>query len=1221
MIELSKQYSLTPYTIHEVDDKGCKNKAYQPVTDIASKLQDEDVKNIALTGPFGSGKSSVLLTLQKDFKQYNYLNISLATLECNNETEEDVYKNKTSAADINTENTQITSKEKAKNSTSISSQSKEEALNRLIEYSILQQLIYREKASKIPQSRFKRIKHISNKESFCVSIMFILVVITFFILFEPEFLRIESIYNLLSCSPRWKLFWDTLSLLYFIAAIIYAVKSLITKTYNSKINKINLKDGEIDISESTSIFNKHLDEIIYFFEVTNYDVVIIEDLDRFNTSNIYLKLRELNNLLNNSEAIKRKNGRQIVFIYAVRDDIFKDTSRTKFFDYISTVIPIINPSNSCDKLKLALIEHEITDVSDDVCKDLGVFIDDMRILKNIVNEFVQYRSKLDINRLDSKKLFAMILYKNYYPKDFASLHNQEGIVCDIIKNKTKYQQSAVFEKEKRISLLQEELKQIADFYSTQVAKEVRALYVLEYVIRLALIYFNENGNLYTPSQIINDKNLFDKLMKNEFSHYNNSYSSYVLNLKFQEIEKTVGSSKGYLERLSMTPNRVKEIKEEIGKIQQEILEYKSIPLSGLLSKYSADDFFKDVKENHLIAFLLRLGYIDEYYYDYISYFYEGTMTSSDREFVLDVKIGRSKDYNYDIHRPKAVIDQIPNLAFINGVVLNISLVNFIVVNKEIYNTQWTWIKKFIIRKKEFGFIESYYLGAKELSMFFCDILPSWNMFFMEGVLKINNPSKEDINFEILLRYFPKAEINQYNNNFFIEYLSGMFNFISSKLGIVGLENIKFLTSEFEIKYMSLSTKGEVPDTLIQYVINGNYYMLNRENIITILSLTNIFLINRFVDASYSTIIESKNEGLINYVTENLQDCIEGVFSNKSTQESEIAIIAIIENENIEVSIKTSYLSLQVTKIKDLESISQENWDIAVKSNIIFATWKNVEKYILFDIEKDLPLELTEFITNNSYELSKQKTGGILEERSIHKLFSTLIGRNDLPITSYRLIREAFNLCFTKLNLSVLDSEKLNYLIETRGIEFNEYHYTLLNDHFMDLAPKFLLHNKNKYLADIDSYPLSERTAITLLNSTQLRDEEKLIITKSLPVKTISENVKLANIICQQLNQTKNCVVSNDCILAVMYGCNEQNQKLSLFVKKCLESTYDAAFVKSGLKLLDGDYAIIALQKGHRPKLTITDTHTALVEYLEKGGLISKHNEEKNMIRVNCKNIG
>ena len=68
------QESLQPQCINE------EAKAYQSVKDIAKRLELKDATNIALTGPYGSGKSSILLTLQKKYRQYKYLNISLATL-------------------------------------------------------------------------------------------------------------------------------------------------------------------------------------------------------------------------------------------------------------------------------------------------------------------------------------------------------------------------------------------------------------------------------------------------------------------------------------------------------------------------------------------------------------------------------------------------------------------------------------------------------------------------------------------------------------------------------------------------------------------------------------------------------------------------------------------------------------------------------------------------------------------------------------------------------------------------------------------------------------------------------------------------------------------------------------------------------------------------------------------------------------------------------------
>lgn len=82
-------------------------------------------------------------------------------------------------------------------------------------------------------------------------------------------------------------------------------------------------------------------------------------------------------------------------------------------------------------------------------------------MKNIVNEFLQYHSKLD-KKLDSAKLLAMIIYKNYHPKDFSLLHNQEGLVYKIIANKIKLPNNpAVEERDKKIKEINDEIKELA----------------------------------------------------------------------------------------------------------------------------------------------------------------------------------------------------------------------------------------------------------------------------------------------------------------------------------------------------------------------------------------------------------------------------------------------------------------------------------------------------------------------------------------------------------------------------------------------------------------------------------------------------------------------------------------------------------------------------------------------------------------------------------------
>ena len=193
---------------------------------------------------------------------------------------------------------------------------------------------------------------------------------------------------------------------YWILSSVFAIGAFILskKIFNSisnvKLSKFIVQNQEIsfDNDSQTSILNANIDEILYFFNETKYNVVIIEDLDRFNNTEIFVKLREINTLLNN-----KKDSEKITFVYAIRDDMFKDKDRTKFFDYIVPVIPFINSSNSSKKIiDLLRSENLLNEESEEnnnkvdakFIKDISLYINDMRFLTNVFNEFLQYSHKL-----------------------------------------------------------------------------------------------------------------------------------------------------------------------------------------------------------------------------------------------------------------------------------------------------------------------------------------------------------------------------------------------------------------------------------------------------------------------------------------------------------------------------------------------------------------------------------------------------------------------------------------------------------------------------------------------------------------------------------------------------------------------------------------------------------------------------------------------------------
>lgn len=596
LMEDDKQVSLTPALLNRDNEND--KKQYRSVLNLARKIEEKDILNIALTGPYGSGKSSILRTLKKDFPKYKYLSISLATLKS-------PLDNKKEEIDIDT-------------------------MNNRIEYSILQQLIYKEKQETLYNSRLKRIYHKSTWARYALSFAIILYVVAVIIVFEPSFLKVEWICNRLS-NPVLNKWSDIFALTYiFIATIVFAQKT-IKSLSNSKLNRLNLKNGEIELKENkedTSVFNKHMDEIVYFFEVTNYNVVIIEDLDRFNNTDIFLKLREVNQLLNQSNSV----GRKVTFIYAVKDDMFFDEERTKFFDYITTVIPIINSSNSVDKLKEELEVKGFSDLNVEVIESLAFFIDDMRLLKNIVNEYAQYREKLD-EKLDQNKLLAMIVYKNYHPKDFADLHKGKGILYDCLHKKNELLVERNKQIDERISVITKKLQALEATHNIQ-EKELRLIYIEGYRKKLsrqnesnAFLFFVEN-NFMPLEDIAENETLFNSFISQSSIRYqcfkkypNNTYYGvrYYYNtfednctIQFSQIEKIVNSDFTYHERLEALREGEKKYREQIKMLELSRNNHYATPIKELLQDIDIQThkIFNQLKVSKMLEAFLKEGFIN-----------------------------------------------------------------------------------------------------------------------------------------------------------------------------------------------------------------------------------------------------------------------------------------------------------------------------------------------------------------------------------------------------------------------------------------------------------------------------------------------------------------------------------------------------------------------------------------------------------------------------------
>lgn len=383
------------------------------------------VRNIALAGPYGVGKSSVLDKVAGEFGD-RVIKISLLSLGAEPEASETA-KGGNPAADTTS--------------------------NR-IQKEIVKQLLYQQRPSDAPESRFRRIARFRWHRELLVAASVAFVALVLLVLAGIDLPGLATGDTLADSLPEWlRSLAEHLTVAIVVGAVVFLVRLLVQGRIG--IEKVTAGPATITLpARSSSYFDEYLDEIIYFFETNEKcDLVILEDLDRFDDATIFESLRSLNGLLNSARQLDKRNIR---FIYAVRDSVFDKlgrdearastdearaelarANRTKFFELIVPVVPFITHKNARD-LMLPLLSDRGFAISKDLVDLTARHVADMRLIHNIVNEYEVFkRLLLDVSKpvpdLDPDRLFAMVVFKNAHMTDFEDIRHGSSSLDKLYK--------------------------------------------------------------------------------------------------------------------------------------------------------------------------------------------------------------------------------------------------------------------------------------------------------------------------------------------------------------------------------------------------------------------------------------------------------------------------------------------------------------------------------------------------------------------------------------------------------------------------------------------------------------------------------------------------------------------------------------------------------------------------------------------------------------------
>lgn len=1197
--------SLAPKVLTEPEDL----QRIEPyLNNLKQAIDAPDINNIAITGSYGSGKSTILKTFREiNTVNYKFLNISLASFS---------EKKDIDAID-------------------------DPDFERRVEISVLQQIFYHVKPCEIPDSRFKRIITLTSRKLSAVSFLItlwlfgLMVFINFkyFNKIDPHFWDIRH-------KLDFAAFFTTLIVL---IGIIILVKKAIRLFKNSKVHKLTIK-GELEIGDSIdkSIFNKHIEELLYFFEATKFNVVVIEDVDRVQSTEIFTKLREINILLNNSTLIKEP----VKFIYAIKDDVFKDKSdRVKFFEFIIPIIPFVNPSNASEQLTKLIVNAGLQDVlSEDFINNIVTFIDDidMRLLINIFHEFQIYRSL--ISGLKQENLFSIIIYKNLYPDDFECLHKRKGKLFEFFENKYKLIEHINYKSGLRVEEIDSELIKLESEFVRH-KNELRAIYIHRIVAKLPLFHgFKLSTGEKGIWDALSDDN-FNEISKCTkipfFTMVNNRYDvdfsirATESNFGFKEIEMEVAPDKTYQQReklLQEIENKnVKSLNLEKEQLKAKMIDASLLGFKDLIVMVDDDSFLGEFQNDRLVSTLLIMGYIDENYENYISLFHNISLTQEDFTFErrVKLKVGQKLPFDYKLTKIGNLINRIPQEHFSSFDILNFDLLTHLISNKDAEKRKYSIFYQVLCKDADiqFDFINGYIKNCRpnELRTFISDLC-LYNKNLWNQLIGRQKHSKYEVS-DILIHIFNYASLEAIMNFEAIEvldsYLSDMGDFFDFASGLDQSNTLFNYCRNRQIQIELLDMPNSDQKVLFQNMYANNLYQLNQHNIEIVLANNGIqFESEKLKAATYSTIKAAKLQKLDEYIKSQIEYFVENVLLTvDNTNEGEAELLELLNNEHISLAVKEKLISKQSVKIQSLEDVEdKEIMSMLLKTVKVEPTWENVFNYYSEHDTSEIDDVLFEF-------LQKEEVYGVLSEESIDEqfiknesasdFFEQFIYLDKLNFKAYKALLRRVPYEYGELDFNKLSSSMVESLIMNNLVSFTSRNFSEIKAKHSNLHIRLIANNSIIFIDDSSEFSLDGDDWELLLKSEEVSIDGKRNLIEIMNSDFIIENQKIAEQVLKIMPEDSTLEFGYNEIKSLLAVKSPISKKVKLLVN--YNEIFDHTNLQVLVSYLDSEYARI-FTKQKKPTFPNTDYNQKLFNILKTRNMISSYSidDKKDLIRVVAK---
>ena len=500
-------------------------------------------------------------------------------------------------------------------------------------------------------------------------------------------------------------------------------------------------------------------------------------------------------------------------------------------------------------------------------------------------------------------------------------------------------------------------------------------------------------------------------------------------------------------------------------------------------------YFNEIKSSEyfdLLKYLIRNGYIDETYADYMTYFYENSLSRDDKTFLRSITDKRAKEYTYKLKDPQLVVSRLRLVDFDQEETLNFDLFTYLLQTSHIDYTER--LINQLKDTKNFKFIGAYFDTTVELPAYVKYLNMRWSEVFSTALSEQLLTENQIRRYSIFSLYYSDDDIIELVNkeNCLCDYISNARDYLA-----IDNPNIDRLIHCFTLLGVCFIgfDYAELNKDLFHAIYEKSLYEINAEN----LQLIQREILEEkneddFFHKNYTLLYSHPDSSITQYVNQKVNEYFDVVLqiSGGTIFDDEKVVVAILNNSVLTTEHKQSYISALRTTITSIKEVGDSSlWASLLDADIVQYSECNIMD--CFNTVK-LNESVISYINRCDIDLDFSKTE--YDEDIKQKLFDSVIICNNINNSKYKQILVSLKFIYDNFDIAEISDDKITILIDIDIISMTVGNLKFMRENYLKWKGYFIRKNIEKYIDIMDDALFSWEELLEIL-TWNISDELKI----------------------------------------------------------------------------------------------------------------------------------